>query len=64
VRATPLDHADYPQVLQDAVEVGIKQAVNIPVFSSARILAHSSAVSELPHYLSQVRWEGVTVDRE
>jgi peptide/nickel transport system substrate-binding protein len=63
VRATPLDDPDYAQVLQDAVEIGINQAINIPVYSSARVLAHSSAVSALPHYLSQVRWEGVTVDR-
>lgn len=63
VRATPIDDPDYDTVLQNAVKIGVLQEINIPTYTSARVLVHSSAVSELPHYLSQVRWEGVTVDR-
>ena len=61
VRATPLDDPDYPSILQDAVKIGVEQSSSFSTYTAKRIVVHSAAVSDLPQFLSQVRWEGVTV---
>ena len=64
VRNTPLDDPDYKSVLQEAVKIGVLQASSFSTYSSPRIFVRSPKVSALPHFLSQVRWEGVTVGSE
>ena len=64
VRNTPLDDPDYQSVLQEAVKIGVLQASSFSTYSSPRIFVRSPKVSALPHFLSQVRWEGVTVGSE
>jgi peptide/nickel transport system substrate-binding protein len=61
VRETPLDSPDYKTVLQSAVKLGVQQASSFSLYSTPRIDVRSPKVSALPHYLSQFRWEGVTV---
>ena len=61
VRATPLDDPGYASVLQAAVKIGVEQSSSFSTYTSKRIVVHSAAVSDLPQFLSQVRWEGVTV---
>lgn len=61
VRRTPLDAPDYATVLQQAVRTGVVQSPSFSLGTLPRILVRSKKVSPLPHYLSQVRWEGVTV---
>ena len=61
VRATPLDDPAYPTVLQDAVRIGVEQSSSFSTYTSKRIIVRSPKVSELPQFISQVRWEGVTV---
>jgi peptide/nickel transport system substrate-binding protein len=61
VRGTPLDDPEYPTVLQNAVRVGVEQSASFSTYSSPRVLVRSPKVSALPHFLSQLRWEGVTV---
>jgi len=61
VRETPLDAPDYASVLQNAVKLGVLQASSFSLYSTPRIDVRSPKVSALPHYLSQFRWEGVTV---
>lgn len=61
VRATPLDDPDYPSILQAAVKIGVEQSASFSTYTAKRIIVHSAAVSDLPQFLSQVRWEGVTV---
>lgn len=61
VRATPLDDPDYPSILQEAVTIGVEQAASFSTYTSKRIVVHGPAVSDLPEFVSQVRWEGVTV---
>jgi peptide/nickel transport system substrate-binding protein len=61
VRGTPLDDPEYATVLQNAVKIGVEQSASFSTYSSPRILVRSATVSELPHFLSQLRWEGVTV---
>ena len=61
VRATPLDDPEYASILQDAVRIGVEQSTSFSTFTSKRIIVHSAAVSDLPEFISQVRWEGVTV---
>jgi len=61
VRATPLDDPEYATVLQEAVRIGVEQSSSFSTYTSKRIIVHSAAVSDLPQFLSQVRWEGVTV---
>jgi peptide/nickel transport system substrate-binding protein len=61
VRKTPLDAPDYASVLQNAVKLGVLQASSFSLYSTPRIDVRSPKVSALPHYLSQFRWEGVTV---
>jgi peptide/nickel transport system substrate-binding protein len=63
VQSTPLDSLDYASVLQDAVKIGVLQASSFSLFSTPRIDVRSPKVSALPHYLSQFRWEGVTVSK-
>ena len=61
VRRTPLDDPGYPTVLQDAVRIGVLQSPSFSLSTSPRIVVRSPKVSALPHFLSQYRWEGVTV---
>lgn len=61
VRSTPLDDPDYARVLQEAVKIGVEQSTSFSTYTGKRIVVHSAAVSDLPQFLSQVRWEGVTV---
>ncbi|TBN57512.1 peptide ABC transporter substrate-binding protein [Glaciihabitans arcticus] len=64
VRNTPLDDPNYESVLQEAVKIGVLQASSFSTVASPRIFVRSPRVSALPHFLSQVRWEGVTVGSE
>jgi peptide/nickel transport system substrate-binding protein len=61
VRRTPLDDPRYPQVLQHAVELGVEMSPSFSLGTSPRIAVRNPRVSPLPHFLSQYRWEGVTV---
>lgn len=61
VRETPLDSPDYKTVLQEAVKIGVLQASSFSLYSTPRIDVRNPKVSALPHYLTQFRWEGVTV---
>ena len=61
VQKTPLDSPDYAAVLQNAVKIGVLQASSFSLYSTPRIDVRSPKVSALPHFLSQFRWEGVTV---
>jgi peptide/nickel transport system substrate-binding protein len=63
VRATPIDAPEYQQVLWDAVEIGVTQSPTNYLFSSPWIFATSDKVGDLNLLPSQVRWEGVTVER-
>jgi peptide/nickel transport system substrate-binding protein len=62
VRATPLDDPDYASVLQAAVKLGVEQASSFSTYTSPRVIVRGAGVSALPEFISQVRWEGVTVD--
>ena len=64
VRNTPLDDPNYESILQEATKIGVLQASSFSTYSSPRIFVRSAKVSELPHFLSQVRWEGVTVGEQ
>jgi peptide/nickel transport system substrate-binding protein len=61
VRETPLDSPDYQSLLWKAVSIGVDEDPSFSLFSTPRIDVRSPRVSALPHYLSQFRWEGVTV---
>jgi peptide/nickel transport system substrate-binding protein len=63
VQKTPLDSPDYAAVLQNAVKIGVLQASSFSLYSTPRIDVRSPKVSALPHFLSQFRWENVTVTR-
>jgi len=62
VRATPIDSADYQQVLWDAVKIGVEQSPTNYLYNSPWIFATSAKVGELNLLPSQVRWEGVEVN--
>ncbi|SDE53648.1 ABC transporter substrate-binding protein [Pseudonocardia oroxyli] len=61
VRRTPLDDPRYPAVLQNAVKLGVEMSPSFSLGTSPRIAVRNPRVSALPHFLSQYRWEGVTV---
>ncbi|AEA23980.1 ABC-type transporter, periplasmic subunit [Pseudonocardia dioxanivorans CB1190] len=61
VRRTPLDAPNYPQVLQAAVRAGVQMSPSFSLGTQPRVAVRSKKVSPLPHFLSQYRWEGVTV---
>lgn len=61
VRQTPLDSPQYPAVLQKAVAAGVMMSPSFSLGTMPRIVVRSKNVSPLPHYLSQFRWDGVTV---
>lgn len=61
VRKTPLDAPNYPQVLQNAVRLGVQMSPSFSLSTQPRVVVRNKKVSPLPHYLSQYRWEGVTV---
>ncbi|MCE0763047.1 ABC transporter substrate-binding protein [Pseudonocardia kujensis] len=61
VRRTPLEDTRYPQVLQNAVKLGVEMSPSFSLGTSPRIAVRNPRVSPLPHFLSQYRWEGVTV---
>ena len=61
VRQTPLDSPDYQPLLWKAVEIGVNEDPSFSLYSTPRIDVRSPKVSDLPHYLSQFRWEGVTI---
>lgn len=62
VRATPLDDPNYEEVLQKATNIGVRQAHNVPTFTTPRLVARNPDVSEFGHYLSQIRWDGVEIE--
>ena len=64
VRQTPLDSPDYQKLLWDAVSIGVDEDPSFSLYSTPRIDVRSPKVSALPHFLSQFRWEGVTVDNK
>lgn len=58
----PLDSADYPSTLQNAVETSVlNDPIHIWLYTNPRILAYSTAVTGIPQDLVQQRWEGVRV---
>jgi peptide/nickel transport system substrate-binding protein len=61
VRETPLEAPNYAGVLQQAVALGVQQSPSFSLGTVPRIVVRSKKVSPLPHFLSQYRWEGVTV---
>lgn len=61
VRETPLDSPDYQHLLWNAVSIGVNEDPSFSLYSTPRIDVRSPKVSALPHFLSQFRWEGVTV---
>ncbi|GAY12345.1 ABC transporter substrate-binding protein [Pseudonocardia sp. N23] len=61
VRRTPLDSPDYPTVLQTAVRTGVQMSPSFSLGTLPRVAVRNKKVSPLPHFLSQYRWEGVTV---
>ncbi|GAA1855585.1 ABC transporter substrate-binding protein [Pseudonocardia ailaonensis] len=60
VRRTPLDSPQYPQILQNAVKLGVEMSPSFSLGTMPRIAIRNPKVSPLPHFLSQYRWEGVT----
>ncbi|MBM9468324.1 ABC transporter substrate-binding protein [Nakamurella leprariae] len=61
VRQTPLDDPNYQTVLHEAVALGVEQNPSFSTFNTPRVTVRSEKVSELPPFISQYRWEGVTV---
>lgn len=61
IRRTPLDHPDYPKLVQEATAIGVRTMPNVFLYSSPRIFARSSRVSALPHGLAVQRFEGVRI---
>ena len=61
-RATPTEHPEYAQRLQDAVAVGVAQQPNTFLFSWPRILIHPEKVTGIQHWLDVQRWEDVKVE--
>lgn len=61
VRRTPLEAPEYPAVLQEAVRLGVLMSPSFSLGTTPRIAVRNPRVSALPHFLSQYRWEGVTV---
>ncbi|WP_353946108.1 ABC transporter substrate-binding protein [Streptomyces sp. HUAS MG91] len=61
VRRTPLDSADYPEVLQKATGIAVRDMPNVFLYTVPRILARNPEVSEIPSYTVVQRFDGVTV---
>ncbi|MFE6887714.1 ABC transporter substrate-binding protein [Streptomyces sp. NPDC057694] len=61
VRRTPLDAADYPEVLQKATGIAVRDMPNTFLYTVPRILARNPEVSEIPAYTVVQRFDGVTV---
>ena len=61
VRQTPLDAADYTQVLQAATRAGLKSKALVFTYSSPNLFAKSRSVSALPKNPAHIAWTGVTV---
>ena len=61
VRRTPLDSPEYPTVLRTAVATGVMMSPSFSLGTVPRIVVRNPRVSPLPRFLSQYRWEGVTV---
>lgn len=60
-RATPIDSPQYETRIRHAVELGVKLQPNTFLFSWPRILAHTSKVTGIRHWLDVQRWEDVKV---
>ncbi|MEU9347909.1 ABC transporter substrate-binding protein [Streptomyces sp. NPDC048278] len=61
VRQTPLDAADYAQVLQAATRAGLKSKALVFTYSSPNLFAKSRSISDLPKNPAHIDWTGVTV---
>jgi peptide/nickel transport system substrate-binding protein len=61
VRQTPLDAADYSQVLQAATRAGLQSRALVFTYSSPNLFAKSKAISALPGNPGHVDWTGVTI---
>lgn len=62
VRKTPLDDPQYLQRLHDAVRIGVEQSPSNYLYSNPWIIVSKPGLHNLNIGLSQIRWEGVTVE--
>ncbi|MFE4196677.1 ABC transporter substrate-binding protein [Paenarthrobacter sp. NPDC056912] len=61
VRNTPLDSAEYKDVLHAAVVEGVKQSPTNYLYSNPWVVVSNPNLANLQILPSQIRWEGVTV---
>ncbi|QYN21386.1 ABC transporter substrate-binding protein [Amycolatopsis sp. DSM 110486] len=61
VRRTPLDAADYAQVLQAATRAGLASRALVFTYSSPNLIAKSKTISALPKNPAHLDWTGVTI---
>jgi peptide/nickel transport system substrate-binding protein len=58
---TPLEDPEYPEVVRAATAAAVRTMPNVFLFTTPRILAHTTSVSALPKDTVVQRFEGVTV---
>ncbi len=61
VRKTPLDDPQYLPRLHEAVRIGVEQSPSNYLYSNPWIIVSKPGLHNLNIALSQIRWEGVTV---
>lgn len=61
VRETPLDAADYPEVLRAATRAGLESKALVFTFSQPNLFAKNKSISALPGNPGHIEWTGVTI---
>ena len=61
VRRTPLDAANYQQVLQAATRAGLQSKALVFTYSPPNLIAKSKSISALPKNPAHLDWTGVTI---